>query len=804
VNNEKRPADTDRAPSTTSTLYANDNSAEQLHVPEIPADADTLTAALLYAKAGWYVGPAKRGTKNPGSLLGNGWHSQTSRDPEQIIAWFAGTDDDVFLHCGRSGAVVIDLDDPDLFPAEHAEHLDVALHQSSRPNTPRRGHYVYLQPAGRNIGNGTGRLGGKWGEVRGLNGVIMAAPSHHDNGEYRWQRTGLVPALPAELAELLPDGSPAEDAATDEQVAEFIHQHTAAARPKILAGWVRALNGHIEAGKSRHESAVSVTVGAMKEARAGYFPASQALEKLKPIFIGAVGLGENKRTGARAENEWNGIVAWAVGQANGADLDEVRARTEEKMPADNAADKVRDRITYTDRATGLPKLNNVGHTAQLRFAHYLAEAFTDELLYVHNLGWHRWDGARWQQDNTGQAHRNVYTLLRAIWPFAWGDSDEAKELAKAISRCETANGVAGILGLAQALPEFAAAVTDLDADPYLLNVANGTLDLRTLELRPHNPADRITKVCRGAYRSDAESPLWEAFLGRIQPDAEVRGFLRRLTGVGLLGEVREHVLPIWTGTGANGKSALDKSIRYSLGDYSCTAEPDLFMHREGAHPTGEMDLRGVRWAVVSESDKGRKLAEATMKRLTGGDTIRARRMRQDFVEFTPSHTATLITNHLPKVSGDDPAIWRRLRVVPFNVVIPEAEQDHTLDARLQLEADAVLAWAVAGWHDYQQNGLNEPDTVNAATDTYHRNSDAVARFIEERCTTGSPALQSTAAQLHEAWDKWRVDDGAESLTLKAFSMALTNKGFKSKPASNGKRWIPGIALKPAEDTCCDD
>ena len=131
-------------------------------------------------------------------------------------------------------------------------------------------------------------------------------------------------------------------------------------------------------------------------------------------------------------------------------------------------------------------------------------------------------------------------------------------------------------------------------------------------------------------------------------------------------------------------------------------EPDLFLHRQGAHPTGEMDLLGIRWCVVSEIEKDRRLAEATMKRLTGGDTIRARRMRQDFIEFTPSHTAIMVTNHLPKVSGDDPAIWRRLRVVPFDVVIPEDQRNKHLDEQLQLDADAVLAWAVAGYLDYAQ------------------------------------------------------------------------------------------------------
>lgn len=422
-------------------------------------------------------------------------------------------------------------------------------------------------------------------------------------------------------------------------------------------------------------------------------------------------------------------------------------------------------------------------------AYRLAERYSGQLLHVTGLGWHFWDGTRWAFDDRGAAKRAVLAELRQ----ALAESLDDKELRTDVRKCESAAGVGGVLDLAAALTPFAAAVRDLDNDAHLLNVANGTLDLRTQELRPHQPGDRITKVCRGAYHPDAESTGWTEFLARVLPDERVRRFLQRLAGVGLVGEVREHVLPILTGVGANGKSVLDKAIRHALGDYACTAEPDLFMRRDGAHPTGEMDLRGARWVVVSESDKDRRLAEANMKRLTGGDTIRARRMRQDFVEFTPSHTALLITNHLPKVSGDDAAVWRRLRVVPFEVVIPEHEQDAELDARLQLEADGILAWAVAGYRDYiERGGLDEPESVRAATDEYQRNSDAIGRFISERCLL-SNAAKVSAPELFSAWEQWRAIDGAPQISMRAFGQALDNRNFVTKD-SNGKRWRLGIAV----------
>lgn len=434
------------------------------------------------------------------------------------------------------------------------------------------------------------------------------------------------------------------------------------------------------------------------------------------------------------------------------------------------------------------------HRGHARMAYRLARVYKGRLLHVTGLGWHVWDGHRWIRDEDGASKRAVLDTLRR----ALAESIDDKDLRLDVRKCESSAGINGVLDIAAALEPMSASVPNLDADPYLLNVANGTLDLRTMTLRAHDPADRITKVCRAAYTPGAKSDKWVSFLDRVLPDEQVREFVQRLVGVGLLGLVVEHILPIFTGTGANGKSVFDKAIRHALGDYASTAEPDLFMQRAGAHPTGEMDLLGIRWCAVSESEKGRRLAEATMKRLTGGDTIRARRMRQDFVEFTPSHTAVLITNHLPTVSGDDKAIWRRIRVVPFNVVIPPDERDPHLDEKLQLDAEAVLSWAVHGYSDYlAKGGLAEPESVKAATDTYQVDSDAVARFLAERCIV-NPSMYGTPSEFHASWTSWAVDDGSEQLSLKALTQALAEKGFKVHK-SNGRRLVRGIGLLSLDD-----
>ncbi len=312
-----------------------------LTIPQLDPDVDNLTAALAYAECGWYLLPVRRGTKHPGSVVGNNWQSRSSRDPDQIAAWFAGTSHGIALHAGRSGAVIVDMDHPEKTPPDVLKALreSWAPFQSSRANADGRGHYLFAQPPGRMLGNSVGPFRGCGFEVRGNNGVIIAAPSSHEEadegGRYAWEVTGPVPVLPARIADDLPDATEATESATDAQVAAFLQTHTNAAQPAILHGWRKALQNHFETG-SRHDGTVSVTVGAMKEARAGYFPADEAVELLRAMFITAATRpptgGEHQRTEKTAGAEFDSILAWAVGQANAADLDEVRARTEDKMP----------------------------------------------------------------------------------------------------------------------------------------------------------------------------------------------------------------------------------------------------------------------------------------------------------------------------------------------------------------------------------------------------------------------------------------------------------------------------------------
>ncbi len=770
-----------------------------LAIPDLEAGIDALTAALAYAACGWYVLPVRRGTKHPGSVVGDDWQHQSSIDPEQIVAWFAGTEHGIALHCGRSGAVVFDVDQPGKLPDILTKHLGSAPCQSTRPDTTGRGHYVFAMPPGRVIGNGTGRLGGAWGEIRGLNGVIIVEPSEHpDGGEYRWERTGTVPVLPNELAELLYDAVPGEDAATDAQVAAFLAEHTSATRPSILNGWISALNTRFEAG-SRHNAAVSVTVGALKEAAAGYLNARTVVETLGAMFVAAATRpptgGERQRTEQAAADEYRAIVAWAVGQAMAADPEETRARTEDKMPT--GGDEY-PQPTGDDSGSG-----EVEHTAHLGMAKRLGQHYAGELLYVNKRGWHYWDGKRYAPDETGLARRAVHALLKRERQAAkrMNDQESRHGYLRAIARMETSSAITGILTEAAALAEFSVAISQIDADPWLFNCHNGTLDLRTGELHDHRQADRITKVANASYRPDEPGgAAWRAFLETVLPDEEVRSYTQRITGLGLLGKVNgdSQIMPVLTGTGANGKTTFLEAVAFALGDYAMTAEPTLLMaKRNDAHPTGIADLLGKRFVSVVETEQGRRFDITALKWLTGGDRLKARFMRQDFFEFLPSHLLVLVTNHLPRIDDDSEAVWRRVRVIPFDVLIAPEDRDTSLGDQLQAEADTVLTWLVQGWLAYRQrDGLDAPERVMTATNLYKSDSDPVGRFIEDECDVGGALSKAKTKELYHRWEQWAKRDGCRPLSMIAFGRKLDDKGY---PAEGGHhRWRHGIALRSNE------
>ncbi|MEJ7765735.1 MAG: phage/plasmid primase, P4 family, partial [Acidimicrobiales bacterium] len=326
-----------------------------------------------------------------------------------------------------------------------------------------------------------------------------------------------------------------------------------------------------------------------------------------------------------------------------------------------------------------------------------------------------------------------------------------------------------------------------DAEPWLLNVRNGTLDLRSGRLRPHRAGDLLTKQAAASYHPEAEAPTWSTFLARVLPDLDVRTFVQRSLGYAATGIVAESLLWLAYGGGANGKTTLLGTVEAVLGDYAAPAAPDLLLAGRDQHPTALADLKGARLVLTSELDDGRRLAEATAKQLTGGDVIKARVMRGDFFSFAPTHHLWVQTNHRPGVRGTDTGIWRRLRLVPFEVTVPVSEQDPRLGEKLRTEAGGILAWLVQGCLDWQQHGLTEPLAVWHATADYRAEEDSIGTFLTDCCIEQEQATVS-AADLYDAYRTWADANGERQLNQRRFGQQLTERNLERRKHGPQRRW----------------
>ncbi len=350
-----------------------------------------------------------------------------------------------------------------------------------------------------------------------------------------------------------------------------------------------------------------------------------------------------------------------------------------------------------------------------------------------------YDGTRWRVDDNGAVRRMGKDTVRSIYAEAKDAPDDArrKAIAQHAIRSESRNRIDAMIDLAK--DEVPVAPDKLDADPWKLNVLNGTVDLRTGELLPHSRADLITKITQVRYDPDAKAPVFETFLEKVLLNEALRKFVQRSLGYSLTGSVQEQILLFLYGTGANGKTTLMNVVLGLTGDYGKQAAPDLLVAKGTTHPTELADLFGARFVASTEVEDGRKLAENLTKQLTGGDRIKARYMRQDFWEFAPSHKIWLSANHKPEVRGTDYAIWRRIKLIPFGVTIRKEDQDSRLPEKLKEEMPGILAWAVRGCLEWQAEGLGEPKEVTQATESYKAEQDVLAAFIEECCVVEAGA-----------------------------------------------------------------
>lgn len=426
-------------------------------------------------------------------------------------------------------------------------------------------------------------------------------------------------------------------------------------------------------------------------------------------------------------------------------------------------------------------LNDIG------FAKRLAAEAMDRVRYAWEWEkWLRWDGRRWEIDDGAAIMREAMDLERRLWQ-EFAALDRAKQSGEVIKYLRSCGGAARLnagVGLASTQECIRVGLRSLDQHCYLLNVRNGTLDLDTGILRPHNPADLITQVADVEFLPGNGSGLWERFISdAMSGDEERVRFLQASAGLALSGDVSEQLLWCHYGRGCNGKSTLLTAIRKMLGDYGGDAPPDfLMMKKNDSHPTEVAAMYGKRFVTAIECEAGRRLREAFVKLITGGDPLATRRMKEDYWTVHPTWKIHAAFNDPPVLSGTDDGIRRRLKIIPWRENFDGPRRDKTIKARLESEEcrSEILNWCLRGYQDWRQSGgIPAASAVSEATGEYVAEQDIFGQFIAEECVTGDreQVLFENFMSSFKCWLERNGEHG-DSWTSKRVGSELQRRGYQ--------------------------
>lgn len=414
--------------------------------------------------------------------------------------------------------------------------------------------------------------------------------------------------------------------------------------------------------------------------------------------------------------------------------------------------------------------------------------------------WMIYNGQRWEIDTTGEVNRMAKATVRSLYTEAThATDDELRDgILKHAARSESASKIRAIIELAATEPEVSIVPDGLDADPWLYNVANGTVNLRTGELQAHSRDDLLTRIADVEYDSDARCERWEQFVAEIlNGDTELVDYLQRAVGYSMTGDTREECLFFGYGKGGNGKTKLFEVLRALFGGYSQQAEFSTFLARKSEGPRNDIArMRGARLITAVEADGDRGFDGTVLKQLTGGDTVTARRLYEESFEFKPIHKLWLAANHKPIVKEQTEGFWRRIRLIPFEATFTKKQRDNELLPKLMNELPGILNWAIAGCERWRTEGLHEPKAVRKATRSYRDENDLMGEFIEQRCVI-NPSAWSPSTELYRVFSEWWTETrGPRSATISMgwFLRLLGEKTEIKQVKRAGTRGWRGIAL----------
>ncbi|MEU1276535.1 phage/plasmid primase, P4 family [Streptomyces sp. NPDC005799] len=436
--------------------------------------------------------------------------------------------------------------------------------------------------------------------------------------------------------------------------------------------------------------------------------------------------------------------------------------------------------------------------------------YANDYRYVPKIGWYRWDTTRWQLDEDE-------TVLWAAGDLAENIADQdhlgrftMQALHKHRTRSMSTAGIHSMLTQARSAPGMVLTADRLDADPYALCTPQGVVDLRTGLMSAPNPNKDFHSRSTAVGPQQMPIPRWLRFLADTFGDdaegQEMIDYLHLLLGYSITGDVGAQILPFLYGTGSNGKSVLLDVMMKLLGDYADAAPPGFLMAKpfEG-HPTDLAELHGRRIYVCSEISPGDKFDEARVKLLTGGDRIKARRMRQDPFSFQPTHKLWLLGNHKPEVGTGGFAFWRRMRLIPFErVVADDRKIDNLADLLVVEEGPGILRWLIDGARRYlaSDRDLTGPERVRIATTAYAETEDHTGRFYDECCRL-APDLRAEQTALYAAYTTWCHNEGALVMSSRAFAARTRELVGLASPkemkVSNQRKYYPGIGLLTDEE-----